>query len=311
MPLIEEIVGAPPGADQPSSAATRAVASARATARVPGTSNDVQNDEPLGDWSEPKGLSSLETKQMAVLREKYAGRGGGCFGGRSGGVSGAGEKSGSSESQKTERCLKQAQEAMDAEFMARPMGPDSNSNSNAAAASATAKIRACPSCRGERVTRHEYNHRMMEKMCVTCDGEGVLGNGRVVGGDGDGDEKEKEKDNKNDENDENELASDPTNDASPFFPGHGLRRRLGVLHRDAKRLDNQVQKYKDEMKIAQARVDADGDVPSGEEQVRVVFPKSRHAVYRPCFSTLLVMYVAVASTGNTYLYWQFLQIYHK
>jgi hypothetical protein len=31
----------------------------------------------------------------------------------------------------------------------------------------------CPICQGMGVVHEEYNHRRMEKMCVTCDGQGV------------------------------------------------------------------------------------------------------------------------------------------
>ena len=31
----------------------------------------------------------------------------------------------------------------------------------------------CPICQGMGVVHEEYNHRRMEKMCLTCDGQGV------------------------------------------------------------------------------------------------------------------------------------------
>ena len=63
------------------------------------------------------------------------------------------------------------------------------------------------------------------------------------------------------------------NDSSttPFAPGDGQRRRLAVLHRDAQRLDAQIDRYRREMRATQLRLDAELEIPSGEEQALAEF----------------------------------------
>ena len=145
---------------------------------------------------------------------------------------------------------------MDAEFLARPAAAASTTGSER---SNTSKIRVCEACRGERNIKHEYNHRVMERMCDTCDGEGVVTtNGKSFPGD--------------DESERGANAADATTriekgeDSSPFAPGDGQRRRLAVLLRDAKRLDSQIDRYRDEMRALQRRLDVDLEIPAGEEQ---------------------------------------------
>jgi len=265
MRLIEEISDIPSEPEVPSLAATRAVEETLAQARSAPSAPSVapsRVDGVDGNWCEPRGLTSTETAQMARLREKYAGH----VVGRER-ASEAGDLE--ADASATEARLKAAQARMDAEFLARPIA-----SADAAAAAVVTKIRVCGTCRGARNVKVEYNHRVMEQMCTTCDGEGVLqssdtggrgGDGDGYGdGDGDGDGDEKKAD----------VSKAPPNltrlgaasDSSPFSPGNASRRRLAVLLRDAKRLEKQIEAYRGELRDAQTRLDSNPDLLSGEEQ---------------------------------------------
>ena len=250
MRLIEEIGDAPSEPEGPSNAATRAVKEALARRATPGQAPEVSDGLDC-DWCEPKGLTDAETQQMARLREKYAAH---VVGPGVGPGDGAGDADADADA--TEARLKAAQERMDAEFLARPAAAASTTGSER---SNTSKIRVCEACRGERNIKHEYNHRVMERMCETCDGEGVVTtDGKSFPGD--------------DESERAANAADATTriekgeDSSPFAPGDGQRRRLAVLLRDAKRLDSQIDRYRDEMRALQRRLDVDLEIPAGEEQ---------------------------------------------
>lgn len=250
MRLIEEIGDAPSEPEGPSNAATRAVKEALARRATPGQAPEVSDGLDC-DWCEPKGLTDAETQQMARLREKYASH---VVGPGVGPGDGAGDADADADA--TEARLKAAQERMDAEFLARPAAAASTTGSER---SNTSKIRVCEACRGERNIKHEYNHRVMERMCETCDGEGVVTtDGKSFPGD--------------DESERAANAADATTriekgeDSSPFAPGDGQRRRLAVLLRDAKRLDSQIDRYRDEMRALQRRLDVDLEIPAGEEQ---------------------------------------------
>ena len=250
MRLIEEIGDAPSEPEGPSTAATRAVKEALARRATPGQAPEVSDGLDC-DWCEPKGLTDAETQQMARLREKYASHVVGPGVGRGDGAGDA-----DADADATEARLKAAQERMDAEFLARPAAAASTTGSER---SNTSKIRVCEACRGERNIKHEYNHRVMERMCETCDGEGVVTtDGKSFPGD--------------DASERAANAADATTriekgeDSSPFAPGDGQRRRLAVLLRDAKRLDSQIDRYRDEMRALQRRLDVDLEIPAGEEQ---------------------------------------------
>ena len=250
MRLIEEIGDAPSEPEGPSTAATRAVKEALARRATPGQAPEVSDGLDC-DWCEPKGLTDAETQQMARLREKYASH---VVGPGVGPGDGAGDADADADA--TEARLKAAQERMDAEFLARPAAAASTTGSER---SNTSKIRVCEACRGERNIKHEYNHRVMERMCETCDGEGVVTtDGKSFPGD--------------DESERAANAADATTriekecSSSPFAPGDGQRRRLAVLLRDAKRLDSQIDRYRDEMRALQRRLDVDLEIPAGEEQ---------------------------------------------
>ena len=250
MRLIEEIGDAPSEPEGPSNAATRAVKEALARRATPGQAPEVSDGLDC-DWCEPKGLTDAETQQMARLREKYASH---VVGPGVGPGDGAGDADADADA--TEARLKAAQERMDAELLARPAAAASTTGSER---SNTSKIRVCEACRGERNIKHEYNHRVMERMCETCDGEGVVTtDGKSFPGD--------------DESERAANAADATTriekecSSSPFAPGDGQRRRLAVLLRDAKRLDSQIDRYRDEMRALQRRLDVDLEIPAGEEQ---------------------------------------------
>ena len=129
------------------------------------------------DWDEPLSSSQrfcgdswdAETQQMARLREKYASH----VVGRSVVPDAAGDADENLAEDLTEARLQHAQARMDAEFLARPAAAAATGADHGSAS----KIRVCEACRGERSIKHEYNHRVMERMCETCDGEGVLTTG--------------------------------------------------------------------------------------------------------------------------------------
>ena len=251
MRLIEEIGDASPAPEGPSAAAVSAVKETLRKRAVPGPQSPL-NDGLDRDWCEPKGLTDAETQQMARLREKYASH---VVGPGVGPGDGAGDADADADA--TEARLKAAQERMDAEFLARPAAAASTTGSER---SNTSKIRVCEACRGERNIKHEYNHRVMERMCETCDGEGVVTtNGKSFPGD---DESERDANAA----DANVTRIEKGEDSSPFAPGDGQRRRLAVLLRDAKRLDSQIDRYRDEMRALQRRLDVDLEIPAGEEQ---------------------------------------------
>ena len=168
MRLIEEIGDAPSEPEGPSAAATGAVKETLAKRAVPGQT--PLNDGLDRDWCEPKGLTDAETQQMARLREKYASH----VVGRGVVPDAAGDAD--ADAAATEARLRDAQARMDAEFLARPTAAASTTGPSEGRAS---KIRVCEACRGERVIKREYNHRVVERTCETCDGEGVT----TIGGD--------------------------------------------------------------------------------------------------------------------------------
>jgi hypothetical protein len=97
----------------------------------------------------------------------------------------------------------------------------------------------------------------MERMCETCDGEGVLTTGENGANGANGADAK--------------SATEDDSSTSPFAPGDGQRRRLAVLHRDAQRLDAQIDRYRCEMRATQLRLDAELEIPSGEEQALAEF----------------------------------------
>ena len=250
MRLIEEIGDAPSEPEGPSAAATGAVKETLAKRAVPGQT--PLNDGLDRDWCEPKGLTDAETQQMARLREKYASH----VVGRGVVPDAAGDAD--ADAAATEARLRDAQARMDAEFLARPTAAASTTGPSEGRAS---KIRVCEACRGERVIKREYNHRIMERMCETCDGEGVT----TIGGDvGNGEKDARSRDDDDD-------ATKTRSRADVFAPGDGQRRRLAVLHRDAQRIEAQIERYRGEMRSTQERLDVDLEIPAGEEQALAEF----------------------------------------
>ena len=247
MRLIEEIGDASPAPEGPSAAAVSAVKETLRKRAVPGPQSPL-NDGLDRDWCEPKGLTDAETQQMARLREKYASH----VVGRSVVPDAAGDAD-ENLAAATEARLQAAQARMDAEFLARPAAATATGADHGSAS----KIRVCEACRGERSIKHEYNHRVMERMCETCDGEGVLTTGENGANGANGADAK--------------SATEDDSSTSPFAPGDGQRRRLAVLHRDAQRLDAQIDRYRCEMRATQLRLDAELEIPSGEEQALAEF----------------------------------------
>ena len=250
MRLIEEISDVPSQPEGPSAAAMSAVKETLAKRAVPGQT--PLDDELDRDWCEPKGLTDAETQQMARLREKYASLGIG----RGVVPDAAGDADADTEADATEARLEAAQARVDAEFLARPAAPAST----AGAGGRASKIRVCEACRGERVIKREYNHRVVERTCETCDGEGVT----TTGGDSPSTPR-RSPEAKDDD------ADAPTRGARA--PGDGQRRRLAVLHRDARRLERQIDRYHGEMRFVRERLGVDPEVSSGETRALEAFAR--------------------------------------
>ena len=100
---------------------------------------------------------------------------------------------------------------MDAEFRARPAA--SSEELLADSAQRAKQVKVCDVCRGMRSLQHEYNNRVMERMCERCDGEGVLANGKPIGP-------------------PSGAPPAPPPNPNPFQPGNGAKMRLAVLTRD-------------------------------------------------------------------------------
>jgi hypothetical protein len=103
---------------------------------------------------------------------------------------------------------------MDAEFRARPAA--SSEELLADSAQRAKQVKVCDVCRGMRSLQHEYNNRVMERMCERCDGEGVLANGKPIGP-------------------PSGAPQAPPPNPNPFQPGNGAKMRLAVLTRDERR----------------------------------------------------------------------------
>ena len=118
-------------------------------------------------------MTNTERAQMDELREKY------------GKYQRERDAVGGGDAPHTEHALAQAQARMDAEFRARDAaqpGSDGDDADDAGreAVAPSSRIKVCDVCRGMRVTKTEYNHRVMERMCERCEGEGVLQDGKPI-----------------------------------------------------------------------------------------------------------------------------------
>ena len=141
---------------------------------------------------------------------------------------------------------------MDAEFRARPYATPEEI---AAAASRSSQIRVCDKCRGMRTLKEEYNHRIMERSCDKCDGEGVLDGGRPL----------TSADQSVHQGGAPDSASTPQTE-SPFSPGSAAEVRVATLSRDARRLQRQIDARLAEAAKLQTRLDAGEEMEAEEEQ---------------------------------------------
>ena len=150
----------------PSAAAEEAVEALRAARAASGARAPFAPDAPADAgapdaataWDEPRGLTNTERHEMDQLREKY----------------GAHQRARDARSgdarDAEEEAIRAAQAEADAEFRARPVA-------TAEDRAARRSVVACFACQGQRTIKEEYNHRVMERMCDRCDGEGVLVDG--------------------------------------------------------------------------------------------------------------------------------------
>ena len=167
MPLIEVISSEEN--DPAVSSAPKPATAAEVAAGIGALGLDPAQHHGGSEWSqvEPVGLTNTERAQMDELREKY------------GKYQRERDAVGGGDAPHTEHALAQAQARMDAEFRARDAaqpGSDGDDADDAGreAVAPSSRIKVCDVCRGMRVTKTEYNHRVMERMCERCEGEGVL-----------------------------------------------------------------------------------------------------------------------------------------
>ena len=140
---------------------------------------------------------------------------------------------------------------MDADFRARPYATPEEI---AAAASRSSQIRVCDKCRGMRTLQEAYNHRIMERSCDKCDGEGVLDGGKPLKG----------ADQGADAPDSAPVPARRTE--SPFAPGAAAEVRVATLSRDARRLRRQIDARLAEAAKLQTRLDGGEEMEAEEEQ---------------------------------------------
>ena len=169
MPLIEVISSEEN--DPAVSSAPKPATAAEVAAGIGALGLDPAQHHGGSEWSqvEPVGLTNTER----ALREKY------------GKYQRERDAVGGGDAPHTEHALAQAQARMDAEFRARDAaqpGSDGDDADDAGreAVAPSSRIKVCDVCRGMRVTKTEYNHRVMERMCERCEGEGVLQDGKPI-----------------------------------------------------------------------------------------------------------------------------------
>ena len=141
---------------------------------------------------------------------------------------------------------------MDADFRARPYATPEEI---AAAASRSSQIRVCDKCRGMRTLKEEYNHRIMERSCDKCDGEGVLDGGRPLTSADQGVHQGGAPDS----------APAPRTE-SPFLARLRRRGARRDAVRDARRLRRQIDARLAEAAKLQTRLDAGEEMEAEEEQ---------------------------------------------
>ena len=170
MPLIEVISSEEHVPTASGSSASKPASAAEVAAGISALGLDP-TDAQGSEWSasEPAGLTNSERAQMDELREKY-----GKYQRERDGVGGG-------DAPHTDAALAQSQARMDADFRARePAEITESSNTDDSAPGPGSRIKVCDVCRGMRVTHTEYNHRVMERMCERCEGEGVLQDGKPI-----------------------------------------------------------------------------------------------------------------------------------
>ena len=215
----------------PSAAAEEAVEALRAARAASGACAPFAPDAPADAgapdaataWDEPRGLTNTERHEMDQLREKY----------------GAHQRARDARSgdarDAEEEAIRAAQAEADAEFRARPVA-------TAEDRAARRSVVACFACQGQRTIKEEYNHRVMERMCDRCDGEGVLVDGAPLP-----------------EGSSERASSRPSSsNPSPFAPGAAASVRVATLERDARRVDAKAKRYDEESAAMMRRLEEAG-----------------------------------------------------
>ena len=220
-----------PSMRAPSAAAEEAVEALRAARAASGARAPFAPDAPADAgapdaataWDEPRGLTNTERHEMDQLREKY----------------GAHQRARDARSgdarDAEEEAIRAAQAEADAEFRARPVA-------TAEDRAARRSVVACFACQGQRTIKEEYNHRVMERMCDRCDGEGVLVDGAPMP----------------EGSSARPSSRPPSSNPSPFAPGAAASVRVATLERDARRVDAKAKRYDEESAAMMRRLEEAG-----------------------------------------------------
>ena len=215
----------------PSAAAEEAVEALRAARAASGARAPFAPDAPADAgapdaataWDEPRGLTNTERHEMDQLREKY----------------GAHQRARDARSgdarDAEEEAIRAAQAEADAEFRARPVA-------TAEDRAARRSVVACFACQGQRTIKEEYNHRVMERMCDRCDGEGVLVDGAPMP----------------EGSSARPSSRPPSSNPSPFAPGAAASVRVATLERDARRVNAKAKRYDEESAAMMRRLEEAG-----------------------------------------------------
>ena len=265
MPLIEVISSEEN--DPAVSSAPKPATAAEVAAGIGALGLDPAQHHGGSEWSqvEPVGLTNTERAQMEELREKY------------GKYQRERDAVGGGDAPHTEHALAQAQARMDAEFRARDAANQPGSDADDAGREAVApssRIQVCDVCRGMRVIKTEYNHRVMERMCERCEGEGVLQDGKPIVTPGEAAAEEAKRSRTDPSSSSGGAAGDDDDDAMRRRVRDAIAKderlmRYAELSTVCDAIEEKMDGYAQEIVDANARLDTAGDAASAELEAAV------------------------------------------
>lgn len=130
----------------------------------------------------------------------------------------------------TEEGIIQAQKKMDEEFRSRKAADAVTIAADVKAS----RVKPCFACKGMRFVTEEYNHRVMQRDCDTCGGEGVLVDGKPM---------------------EEPVPKPKEAPTDLFKPGQAAAVRRGLLFKRKEKLEARKEKYAEEVVAAQAKLE--------------------------------------------------------